>query len=315
MHLNVLLSIIWSCTFTCLEGASSTTQEHDKFGGYPPDRESDHISSLAIIHEDSDSPISQSLATQKYDWAAICVGLNGYNYDRSYCMHTFQKADCDGIEGSTRAITVFCRATCIKTIKSRISKSTSDVTASYTCPQRTSCEPIHFLSATEGDSLEEVGCIDEEHIKRATYVAGSGQENWGKDMYCAPTLQLPGDNYHAVPNQQSIEIILTEHVHKTDGTPLDVPMLYIRDTTDPKKQYDRVLRRDASVASTLLEIGSYRGRMQQRTFQFCMQMTAKYVASSAVFVYSYIQVPLRHSRVLAQVDREQPHPNPEVEEH
>lgn len=64
------------------------------------------------------------------------------------------------------------------------------------------------------------------------------------------------------------------------------------------------MRREANVASALVEIGVYRGRVQQRTYEFCMQVAPKYVASSAMFVYSYIQVSHHHHRSPVQDDRE-----------
>lgn len=105
--------------------------------------------------------------------------------------------------------------------------------------------------------------------------------------------------------QKPIEILLTEEVFKIDGSPYQAPSLYIRDKSTPKRLYDLVFRRDASVASTIVQLGVYRGNFVQKTYEFCVQMAPKAITGSFVFAYSYTQVPpLHHGRISLQIGQD-----------
>lgn len=304
MHISAVFLTLWYCTVSCLAGFQHPFEEDGNIAVRHQGLdaiESGQISALATTHETAIDPFSQSMPTQKLDWKSVCARYNGVGADDFYCEHFYKKAECNGGGSKTRAVKVFCTARCTKAKFGRISSHSKKVTFPSVCPEKTFCEPLYLMHKGPGGPGEEVGCTDEEDIKTDIYVAGTSKQGGKEDIYCGLELRLPGDNSHAVANQQPIDIILTEHVLRPDGSPLNVPKLYIRDTTNPKYQFDRVLRQDASVVSALIELGVYRGGVQQRTYDFCMQMVPKAVASTAVFVYSYIQVP--HTRSFGEVDR------------
>lgn len=245
---------------------------------------------------------SQYLATQQYDWQVECAKKTGLETDNRFCRFVFKRVECDKQARSRRAVKVFCDADCEQVVNGRIVYTFTETWFSFLCDPGTFCETIYLINKTpDGGPIEEVGCTDEKAVKQDIVVHDRTKAQPRQEkIHCGLELSLPGHDLQADPNQEPVDIILTEHVLKLDQSSLDVPVLLIRDSTNPKAPIDRVWRSDANVASALVEIGSYRGKLQQRKYEFCMQMPPSYVASAAIFVYSYVQVPRRHGWTLAR---------------
>lgn len=164
-----------------------------------------------------------------------------------------------------------------------------DVNFDDHCPEKTKCISVYLPTLAVGGPKEEVACIDEVDIVEETVTANDrpAQPNH-KNVHCGLSLRIPGSEYHSDKNQQPIDVVLTEEVWNIEGSPYEAPELYIREKTAPVpfRNIDRAFRRHASVASSLVEIAVYRGKIQQRTFEFCVKMAPGHVASSIIFAYS-----------------------------
>lgn len=159
------------------------------------------------------------------------------------------------------------------------------------------------MNKAGGGPEEELGCVDDRDIVQQTITPGHNTAQPGEeDVHCSLSLQLPGNHLHTGPHHQPMDFILTEEVRNLDGTPFNAPELSIRDDTTYLGKIARALRYDASVASTLVEIGVHRGRLQQRRYEFCVKLPPK-MATSVVFAYTYIQLPRRDIRIPPRLDQ------------
>lgn len=251
-------------------------------------------------HNPSDI-FSPELETWRYNWSAECVLHNGPDAERRDWHYWFKKAECAGHpDGHNRNVKISCYA--VFTIESSDQIwSARDKYFYRLCPAGTRCMHTLFINPKEGGPLESPVCVDEKDITQETLTP---KDDSHQDLHCGLELKLPGDHYRPAPGQQPIEVLLTEQVQKIDGSLYEAPALYIRDKSSPYKLYDRVFIRDASAASTIVQVGVYRGNFIQKTYEFCFQMGAKSVAGSVVFTYSFLQVPqLRRGRIPLQIDQ------------
>lgn len=304
MIIIAVFLMISSGAWTNPAGSLATVGSDQNFASHLPvsGSEPSQTTTVVPVYGMTGKPLTQNLATETYDWKEVCTARNDFDSEGYYCRHEFRRAECDVESGNPRLVKVFCFADCTKVRYRRLRRKTEIVDYPHTCHEGSVCEPIYIPLSGDGGPGEEVACTDLADIRKDT-VTDRNKKPGKENLYCGLSLQLPGESSIA-PANEPIDIILTEHVLKPDGSPLNVPTLYIRDTTSPKNQFDRVLRHDASVASALVQIEVYRGRLQQRTYEFCMQLPSKAVSSTSVFVYSFIQVQRRHGRSLVQVDRE-----------
>lgn len=250
---------------------------------------------------------SPELAIHQFDWAAECILFNGEDAQHHDWRYTFIKAECTSHpDGHLRAVKITCEAR-YRAIPGNHIWQVADLTLTRLCPVGTRCMSTTFIATGDGGPDEKLVCVDEQNIVEETVNAKDKEASSShQDIHCGLELRLPGDHYRAKPGQQPIEVILTEQVLNIDGSPYEAPVLYIRDKSNPYKVYDRTFRQHASVASTIVEIGVYRGNFVQKAYQFCMIMAPSYVAKSVMFAYAFLEVEhLRHGRLQLQLNQDQ----------
>lgn len=227
-----------------------------------------------------------------FDFDAICVRLFIYqNMERiDYAKKT---VECDQYDRSGRGLDVTCSATHI--IHSPggylIRHPGADVTLKYECPPNTICQPVQVADEIEGGQRIEVGCVGDNDVHTDVVTTPAFGDPYASDYFhCGDALQVPGPQFSAAAGQKTIEIVLTEQVKYPNGSSYQAPALYIHEKGGLLKSFDLVYRRDASVASAQIELGMYRGRWQTREFEFCIKFRPSKVATSVVFVYSFLQL-------------------------
>lgn len=233
----------------------------------------------------------QRSASRRAEWTSV---------DGTYI---FRKVECDNSSGDPRLAKVTCAVRYTFLVRQGTKWLLPDAAFDDHCPEGTKCMSLKLPNILYGGFIEEVVCADDEDITQEIVTAEAYHtvQYTHENVHCGVSLQLPANRYHSA-SSQPIDVVLTEEVRTMDGSPYKVSALSIRDTPDPSRKFDRVYRQGASVASTLIEIPVYRGRLQQRTYEFCMKMTPGHVAKSIIFAYSFMQVPHDFGRVPLEID-------------
>lgn len=234
--------------------------------------------------------------TSSVDLNDICLKLwrRGGTKDVNY---TTKKVECDQRDPQKRAAYVTCASTIITQSISQTQEEHPgiDIVLHYKCALHTVCQPIFLLGDQEGAKQDGIGCAGEHDVNSdivTTPVFGDPHIS-DEYVHCGVPLTLPGLHYSAPVGQNTIDIVLTEQVRFLNGSIYSAPALYIREKGGLFKDFDRVYRRDVSVASAEVELGIYRGMWQTRQFEFCMRVEPTIVATPLVFMYSFLHVPRR----------------------
>lgn len=243
------------------------------------------------------SDYDQQLArTMRFDFKPICTELN-WDQGITAWRYSLKKVDCDRSMGNQRRIKITCASKYIEHSQGHyfLTHLGNDFPVFRYCPIGTICQSVEAPASSDMSLHEDVGCVDENDVSiDIVNTNPKSAKPAPQDEHCGLDLNLPGSHYAAPIGQTPLNLMLTEQVSYLNGTPYHAPVLYIRDKSSPYG-LDRVLRHEASVASTEIQLGVYRGRYQTREYEFCMQFKPTHAATSLVFMYSFFQLPHRTS--------------------
>lgn len=257
------------------------------------------VHGIDTTQSQSTSRFSQSLDTTTLNFDSLCTSHDGTDAFERNWHHYFKTAECDRQSNDPRHVKYTCGVYFRRPYISNRAWPKPDKTFETDCPENTECQMLLLINPEEGGPLEEVGCVDRRDVVKETVWSDPNASNQGvQGVHCGLSLELPGSHYRAGPDQHKIDLVLTEQVQYPNGSAYPAPLLYIRDMSNPWKFY-RAVRRDANVASTLVELGVYRGHFLSRKYEFCMQMLPGHTITAAIFSYSFFQVTLHHGRLPA----------------
>lgn len=240
--------------------------------------------------------VSQTLQpAQELNYEELCIQEGGWDSFRRLWRYWFKDAKCYTESKDPQLVRLTCgRFYQYFGLSRPVTHPMPDKDIFPRCPEGTICQPVILINKGEGGPLERAGCVALKDIVKETVRSDPLAEN--QKVHCGLSLQLPGPYYIGVPGEQKINVVLTEQVQYLDGSSYPAPLLYIRDTSN-SQSIDRAWRQHASVASTVIELGIYRGHFVSKNFEFCMQMLPGHTISSVIFTYSFFNVFLQHSRI------------------
>lgn len=241
----------------------------------------------------------QLVKIMRFDFSLACSERNR-NTEFISWQYSLKKVECDLSTGDRRRVKITCASKYTEHRQGHyfLSHMADDVPIIHHCPIGTICQPIEEPASSNLELLEDVACVDENDVSiDIVNTSPNSAKAAPQDVYCGLDLGLPGSHYVAPIGQTPMNLMLTEQVSYLNGTPYDAPALFIRDKLSPYG-LARVLRHDASVASTEIQLVVYRGRYQTREYEFCLQFKPTHAATSLIFMYSFFQLP--HRRVNAQ---------------
>lgn len=248
-------------------------------------------------HRGSDPGFGDMLARYKLDLRALCPSLNGW-YQGILRTYWLIIVECDIKSGNPRQIKI----TCGSQFQAHFHGITTRSANKYfhpLCPEGTVCQAVYRINQKGQGPDEEIGCADEEDVVEETVSTGRSEP----PVHCSLTLAIPSSQSRAALGQKTFDVVLTEQVTYPNGTAYIAPLLYIRDMSNPNG-WDRTLRRDASVASAVIQVGTYRDNFVTKEFKFCVQMLPGHLVSSILFTYSYFQVTMRHGTISQEPSRQ-----------
>lgn len=250
----------------------------------------------ALVPIPSFSPFSHMMVDEYVDTPAICAEYNGKDEQKVRWHYTWVRAECDEESGNPRRFKVTCFAE-FTLPRCRSSTVYGERTFPRQCPPNKICRRTTYIHEGDAGPRTDIMCSDTNQIRVEEVSASSSRPHGAEqDVHCGLSLALPGSQYRAAPSGHQYDLIMTEEVLYPNGSAYPAPVLFIRDKTS-RYGYDRVLREHASVASTSVMFQSVRGKIQPRTYQFCMRMMPGRPHSWVTFIYAWTLVAHRRGRV------------------
>lgn len=212
---------------------------------------------------------------------ADCVEHDHYTFDKKRYRFTWHSATCH-VPGQSPDFDLTCNSTYIlvstyrhETRQPLIFKGRQFIWWQF-CPPNKVC----IDDDLSGDERRNIRCADQDEITTKEHAAvafkGAGSSaNPSTDPFepdwCALGEIVPGLQYPATP--QMTTFMLTEEVSWANGSYYNAPKLLIRDSAKLYKNgFDRAYKTNTNLVSTLLNVGSVRGRLQSRAVDFCMDI-------------------------------------------
>lgn len=163
----------------------------------------------------------------------------------------------------------------------------------HVCPPPEVCMDSDYSgTALEGTDATEVFCAHPEDIRVKHHAAVAiAKKRRTSSMYldwCGPTEHIPGFDYPST--YQTTSFLTTMEVSWANGSEYLAPTLVIMDSPSIHKAgFDRAYKHNSDLVSSVIDIGSVRGKLQSRAIDFCMDMLAGGDVW-AVMMYTWIKV-------------------------
>lgn len=179
----------------------------------------------------------------------------------------------------------------------------------YVCPHPKLCvdiDPEIKLPITfSGFELKDIACrppetvVVKQHAAVALKGAGSSADDSEPDWCSLPEI-VPGLDYPS--SWRTTSFLLTEEVSWANGSFYKAPKLYIRDSPEHYRSgFDRGYKTDTNLVSTIINVGSSRGKLQSKAVNFCMEMI-RGGSVWTVMMYTWFKYIPRRGAVPAQIE-------------
>lgn len=247
-------------------------------------------------HESSENTLADCLS-----WDEMDVGRKSYRFG-------FNQAECK-LPGHSGDFTLNCSAT-YTTDPSPFIRKSQPFIFDYHCPFPKVCIDMAADPALSAghNTLEggpkNIACRPEEDlvVKQHAAIAlqGARSSAVGSPDWCSLPEIVPGLDYP--PTWKTTSFMLTEEVSWANGSQYKAPKLWIKDSpTHYKYGFDRGLRRNTNVISTIVNVESWRGHLQSRAVNFCMEMIRGGNVWT-VMMYTWFKYTPRRGSVPARID-------------
>lgn len=156
------------------------------------------------------------------------------------------------------------------------------------CPEEKVCINDKGLLAGGGRLPDDIKCVDWTWAIyfQAMNAHPKGERPRQKVNGCSKPTQVPGKHDGGSSSTQR-SFVISESASFLNGSSYKARTMNIRDLSS-KWGFDRVLRHDVDSVSTTINVGSWRGQLQSKDMQFCLDMTAAAtVAAGQWIVLSY----------------------------
>lgn len=176
------------------------------------------------------------------------------------------------------------------------------------CPPPKVCIDLDLgaevAGAFPGFTYKNIACVERDKltIKQHAAVAMKGARSSAESEpdWCSLPEIVPGLGYPSIYHMTSF--LLTEEVSWANGSYYQAPKLYIRDSPSHYKNgFDRAYKQNTNVVSTIINVGSARGRLQSRAVNFCMELIRGGHVWT-VMVYTWFRYTPRRGIVPAELD-------------
>lgn len=235
----------------------------------------------------------------------ICVSHDGYK-DGVPVKYVWIKAECDTETGNPRMYKVTCSEQFPVRGTQFMTRFGDNREFRDECPIRTICQTwIQRKDHADKGLKIDIECVPISNVVvDSVHSEASAVHPDSESVFCHDTISLPdSDSDDSVTSPyRPFSMVLTEQTFYPNGSRYKAPILFIRDKTT-SFDYDRVLTRDASVASAQINFFPYHGKLQRRKFEFCMQMQAHHPGSWVIFMFSWFKINQQQHRVPAQIDQ------------
>lgn len=251
------------------------------------------------IPDESQEPVMQHDSRVRrrgnVDAWADCLGLNrieeGYNYRHDLneveCNHPFQSpfytVTCNVVRRNVRA----------NDFEPFTYWGITKVPGQ--CLRQHICTNIEKTTPTIGGVIKEmdISCVKQEldHYMRIMEAFHGHAHAAQAQTGCTDVTPVPG-HQDGGSSSRPQTFVLTAEVFQHDGTQYKAPTMSIRDLSS-KWKLDRAVRHDTSVVSTEITVGAWRGQLQSRKMQFCVELSAA-AGQWVVLHYTWFRATSRH---------------------
>lgn len=234
----------------------------------------------------------------------MCTEMDNRDEEGWDWKFKFIEARCKPTKGDLRKFTVTCSSLYATPHARQTWRPSQDVDTSDVCPEEYVCQNWD-RETMDFKKIRDIECVHQSEVSTKVVTVGKvihdtrSKKSSTTQNYCTNPENVPeSSDYGARVPWKGVNLVVTEEVYWPNLTEYQAPALYIHDKSKSLFEFDRVLERNAHVASAeivLQPIGP--SRIQQKQLQFCIDLLQGNQEIWIILMYSWWHATGRQGRV------------------